>query len=283
MKKENIYNNGNRTNENEIKKNEKEEAGNNLNNNIDKKTNKMIPNKTIKHETKSHEQNIITTSEQNSGIHPTRDDNKNELDEIKGEIDKEENESGFTKSAKLSLSQRDQNSCTSIAEIDETFEKISETSFSKSLPTCFNQDVDTRYSLEGADDDEQHPLPNETKFLELPENHFTKSPNTAITQTENSESVTKNENNKSFKKHLKLLEKRFTLSAKNTYIRDRIENEVSTLDDKTRYGSSIKDSKVNNLFLEIKQNPESSDEISTNDSEDMAVLGIYLFNYINAL
>ena len=185
----------------------------------------MIPNKTIKHETKSHEQNIITTSELNSDIHPTRDDNKikqikrnkdSTIDEIKREIDNEENESGFTKSTKLSLSQRDQNSCTSIAEIDETFEKISETSFSKSLPTCFNQDVDTRYSLEGADDDEQHPLPNETKFLELPENHFTKSPNTVITHTENSESVIKNENNKSFKKHLKLLEKRFTLSVHGT-------------------------------------------------------------------
>jgi hypothetical protein len=276
VKKENIYNNGSsRTNENEIKNNEKEESKNNLNDNIDHRTNEMISNTTIKHETKSHEQKIITTSELSSDIHPTRHDDKNELNEIKREIDNEENESGFTKSTKLSLSQRDQNSYTPIAENDETFEKISETSFSKSLPTCFNQDADTRYSLEGADDDEQHPLPNETKFLELPEKHFSKSPNTVITQTENSESVKKNENNKNFKKHLKLLEKRFTLSAKNTYIRDRIENEASRLDDKTRYGSSIKDSKVNNSFINITQNPESSDEISTNDSEDMAVLGIY--------
>ena len=244
----------------------------------------MNNNENIMNYQRKQEQKIIKLSELNSDPKLAQDEDKN--DELIETLNNEENESVHTKSTKLSLFQRNksQNSYTSFVEHDETFEKISETSFSKSLPTCFNQDADTRYSLEGADDGDKHQLPNNTKFLELPEKHFSKAPSKVLKKTDNSKNVIKNEQNKNFKKHLKLLEKRFTLSAKNTYIRDRIENEVSTIDDKTRYGSSIKDSKVNNSFsVELTQKNESSgddDSENDNDSEDMAVLGVYIYIYI---
>ena len=217
-----------------------------------------------------------------SNLKPNHDNNNSFVQVLNDDDDV--SETLFTKSTKLSMFQKneDQFSYRSHVENDETFEKLTDTSFSKSLSARFNQEAEMKHSS----DDENYQLPNFTKFLEIPENRLSKPTKNVIKHKQNLKYATKDEKSQEFTKHLNLLEKRFTKSAKNNYIRDRIENETSTIENddiiydnqynEIRYGSSLKESYVDQVSKSsfVLKGNESSNEGSSNDSEDMAVLGM---------